>query len=279
MVKGINSFKEWFNGFESNYVIIGGTACDLLMGEAGESFRATRDIDMVLIVEALDAEFGSRIWEYVKMAGYERRLKNSGKPEYYRFINPKSPEYPAMIELFSRRMDGITLPPDAVLMPLPVDDEVSSLSAILLDDDYYNFLRTGVTTADGIPVIGATHLIPFKAKAWLDLTERKAKGGQVDSKNIHKHKNDIVRLTALLSPDFRMDLPDTVANDMGLFLAEVDEPEKFIRAAATFHLSDAIPLNKLPMKARLAEAKRRADIHNATLDSRQRKGRGHGMER
>lgn len=61
MVRGLDSFREWFSGFESNYVVIGGTACDLLMGEAGEGFRATKDIDMVLIVEALSAEFGSRI--------------------------------------------------------------------------------------------------------------------------------------------------------------------------------------------------------------------------
>ena len=45
MVSGINSFREWFHGYESNYVVIGGTACDLLMGEVGEDFRVTRDID------------------------------------------------------------------------------------------------------------------------------------------------------------------------------------------------------------------------------------------
>ena len=37
-----------------------------------------------------------------------------------------------------------------------------------------------------------------KAKAWLDLTERKNAGENVDSKNIRKHKNDVFRLTALL---------------------------------------------------------------------------------
>ena len=271
MVKGMDSFREWFSDFESNYVIIGGTACDLLMGEAGESFRATRDIDMVLIIESLDTAFGSRIWEYVKMAGYEQRLKSSGEPEYYRFIKPRSSEFPAMIELFSRRAEGITLPPNAILTPLPVDDEVSSLSAILLNDDYYNFLRAGVTTVDGIPIIGAAHLISFKAKAWLDLTERKAQGGQVDSQNIRKHKNDIIRLTTLLSPDFRMDLPDTVADDMKLFLTKVDEPEKFVLTAVALNLSDAIPLDKLPLSVRLAKAKHRADIHNANLDSEQEK--------
>jgi len=121
MVVGINSFREWFRGYESNYVIIGGTACDLLMGEAGEEFCVTKDIDMVLIVEELSTEFGSMIWEYIKEAGYEQRLKSNGTPEYYRFIRPKSFEYPAMIELFSRRIEGITLPHEATLTPLPLN--------------------------------------------------------------------------------------------------------------------------------------------------------------
>ena len=236
MVRGIDSFKEWFRGFESNYIVIGGTACDLLMGETGAAFRATRDIDMVLIVEALSAEFGYRLWEYIRMAGYGQRLKSSGKPEYYRFRGPKTSEYPEMIELFSRRIEGITLPSDAVLTPVPIDEEISSLSAILLNDDYYSFLRSGLTTVDGIPIIGAAHLIPLKAKAWLDLTERKSKGGQVDSKNIRKHKNDIITLSDLLSQEIRMILPDSIAGDMEKFLADVDSPEKYVRAAVAYNL-------------------------------------------
>ena len=45
MVIGLDSFKEWFRGFDGYFVVIGGTACDLLMSEAGLDFRATRDID------------------------------------------------------------------------------------------------------------------------------------------------------------------------------------------------------------------------------------------
>ena len=37
------------------------------------------------------------------------------------------------------------------------------------------------------------YLIPFKAKAWMDLTDRRAAGEHVDSKNIKKHKNDVFR--------------------------------------------------------------------------------------
>jgi hypothetical protein len=39
MVRGLESFKSWFQGCEQNYAIIGGTACDLLMSEAGTDFR------------------------------------------------------------------------------------------------------------------------------------------------------------------------------------------------------------------------------------------------
>lgn len=44
MVTGIESFKEWFKGNESQYAIIGGTACDILMTEEGLDFRATKDM-------------------------------------------------------------------------------------------------------------------------------------------------------------------------------------------------------------------------------------------
>ena len=53
MVTGIDSFREWFRGFEDQYVIIGGTACDILMTEEGIDFRSTRDIDLVLLEKAL----------------------------------------------------------------------------------------------------------------------------------------------------------------------------------------------------------------------------------
>ena len=187
MVTGIESFKEWFKGNESQYAIIGGTACDILMTEEGLDFRATKDIDLVLIIEAVDAAFGRKFWDYVKQAGYEHRNKSSGVPQFYRFSHPTSNRYPAMIELFTRKLDAIQLPDDAVLTPLPMDEDISSLSAILLDDDYYEFLKQGKVTVDGVTVLDAAYLIPFKTKAWMDLTDRKAAGEHVDSKNIKKH--------------------------------------------------------------------------------------------
>lgn len=218
MVNGFTTFKGQFKGYEDQYVIIGGTACNLIMESEELPFRATKDIDIVLIVESMTAEFGRRFWEYITEAGYEHLNKSSGKVQFYRFTSPKSKDYPYMIELFSRNPEFIVLSDDAILTPLPIDDEVSSLSAILLNEAYYELLKEGHTVIDGIPVLKPTCLIPFKAKAWLDLNERKNAGEHVDSKNIRKHKNDVFRLAQLLTADTRQSITPDIAEDMKSFL-------------------------------------------------------------
>lgn len=223
MVTGIDRFREWFRGYEDQYAIIGGTACDLLMSEDGMDFRATKDIDLVLIVEAITPDFGRQFWQFVKAAGYEHRNKSTGLPQFYRFSHPTAAGYPFMIELFSRHAEAINLPDDAVLTPLPMEDDISSLSAILLDDDYYELVRNGTVVVDGVNVLDAAYLIPFKAKAWLDLTQKKAAGQSVDSKNIRKHKNDVFRLSALLTQQSNVVVTESVLADLRAFLAAMQE--------------------------------------------------------
>lgn len=222
MVLGFESFQKWFEGYDDQYVIIGGVACDILMTEEELDFRATKDIDMVLLVESLTPDFGRRFWDYVREGEYQHKNKSSGEPQYYRFIEPGKPDFPKMIELFSRRLDSMKQPDDAALTPIPMDDDLSSLSAILLDDDYYSFLQAGRTIVNGIPILGATHLIPLKAKAWLDLSARKAMGENVDSKHIRKHKNDVFRLAQLLSAAVIVDMPATIKADMAEFCSAME---------------------------------------------------------
>lgn len=218
MVTGLKSFQEWFQGYEQQYAIIGGTACDLLMSDEGLDFRATKDIDMVLIVEAVTPEFGKRFWDYIIQAGYEHQNKSTGLPQFYRFSHPRNSSYPFMIELFTRRIDALILPESATLTPLPIDDDISSLSAILLNNEYYEFLLHGRVQIDGITILDAGYLIPFKAKSWLDLRDRKSTGENIDSKNIRKHKNDIFRLSALLSQNSKINVTPEIYKDIQTFL-------------------------------------------------------------
>jgi len=76
MVKGIDQFKAHFAGFADQYVLIGGAACYLAMQEAGLEFRVTKDLDIVLCVEVLDAEFVGAFWEFVKKGRYKNRQKS-----------------------------------------------------------------------------------------------------------------------------------------------------------------------------------------------------------
>jgi len=55
----------------------------------------------------------------------------------------------------------------------PAGDPLS-LSAILLDDDYYSWLRAGRRVVDGLPMVRAEHLIPLKVRA-LELLHQKSR--------------------------------------------------------------------------------------------------------
>lgn len=55
---------------------------------------------------------------------------------FYRFRNPENTEYPKEIELFSRKSDVLTYNGNDRLTPIHISDELSSLSAILLNDEY-----------------------------------------------------------------------------------------------------------------------------------------------
>lgn len=126
-----------------------------------------------------------------------------------------------MIEIFSRIENAFQSEDIGPCIPLPLGDEISSLSAILLNEDYYSMLLKEKNIVSGITVLSPVCLILFKAKAWLDLQERKTQGIHIDEKDIRKHKNDIMRLTSLLTGEERCELPEIVRLDMSLFIEKL----------------------------------------------------------
>lgn len=226
-MRGLDRFRAHFAGQEDRYVLIGGAACELVLGEAGLPFRATKDLDIVLCVEATDTAFGRTFWAFIEAGGYETRQRGDGTNEYFRFIKPKDDSYPFMLELFARKPGGIDLPEGAVVAPVPFDEDVSSLSAILLDDLYFAALLTGRRTVDGVSILDQTRLIPFKAKAFLDLGKRRADGQTVDDRHIRKHRNDVFRLMQMLGPDDVVDLPREIAGHVAAFADAVSADDTF----------------------------------------------------
>lgn len=219
MVSGLDVFRAHFADYRDQYVLIGGAACDLYSSNLDFPFRTTRDLDIVLCLEAMSASFVRAFWQFVRDGQYQMGQRADGKPQFYRFKKPAVAEFPAMLEIFSRRPGMITVPEDVHLVPISVEEDVSSLSAILLDDDYAQLIQKERTVLDGIPVVTLAALVALKAKAWMDLRAKRQEGAQIDSKDINKHRNDILRLTPFLSP-VPLELAPSIQKDMKAFLAE-----------------------------------------------------------
>jgi hypothetical protein len=230
MVRGLDTFKKYFEAYPKNYVIIGGTACDIIIEEAGLIPRATKDIDIILIVEALSSEFATKFWQFIQDGKYERKEKSADGRQYYRFMKPEDTSFPFQVELFSRTPDAIGLQEGAHLTPIPVDDDLSSLSAILMDDNYYNLVIEHSSDEDGLHRANTEALICLKAKAFLEITDRIAEGSTEDKKHLKKHKADVFRLAVMMKEDEVHELPAPIKEQLQNFMniAATDPPAKAI---------------------------------------------------
>lgn len=230
MVRGLEIFRQHFKDFTDNYIIIGGTACDIIIDNVGLTPRATKDIDIILVIEALSPEFVAHFWEFIKQGNYEVKEKSEEDRKYYRFQKPQVEGFPFQIELFSRIPDLLDLDEGTHLTPIPVDTEISSLSAILMDDDYYNFTIQHSQLDNGIHLANTEALIGLKAKAFLDYKTRKENGEKIDEKQLRKHKMDIFRLLLLLTPEDNFTIAESIKSDIANFAEVVkdDLPDKQI---------------------------------------------------
>lgn len=217
MIKGLDKFRAHFEQDRDAFVLIGGVACHEWLASQGLPFRVTKDIDLVLIVEALDQSFVKRLWAFIEAGNYEIR-KKAGNRELYRFSKPKDEAYPAMIEIFSRKPGGIDLAEGQHVVPIAIDEGSASLSAILLDDAYYSLILTHRTQDADLPRVKPAALIPLKARAWLDLTKREKEGQKIDGKDIAKHRADVFRIAATLPGEPGPKISDSVRADLKAFL-------------------------------------------------------------
>lgn len=218
MVRGLDRFRSAFAAHPDAFVLIGGTACHLAMAQVGSTFRTTHDFNIVLCLEQMDADFARTLWRFIADGGYSAREKHCGGHHVYRFHRPADDSYPAMLELFSRLPDELTVPPGSTLTPIPMGEDISSLSAILLDDAYYGLVQAGRRIHEGLPFLAPEYLVPLKARAWLDLTDRRTAGEAIDSADIRKHRNDCLRLVALIPGDSPVPLPPSVRSDLERFM-------------------------------------------------------------
>jgi hypothetical protein len=243
---GIDKIREYLGDFNANYVIIGGTARNLHLEEAGLQGRVTKDIDMIVVCEAISPEYLRQFWAFIKAGGYtpERVDTEDGdKWSYYRFKKRTDPAFPEYIELFSRTPDGIRVPEDVHIVPVKMDDEyLSSFSAILMDDDYYRYALDHSREIEGVQVLDTDGLVVLKAKAYLNNKKLKDEGKDIQQDKIDKHKNDIYRISFLFSGEERYKVSEGIKVDLMAFLTEIE-----IDPISTKALAKAVGVAEVPM--------------------------------
>ena len=90
MVGGLDRFRDHFRDHTHQYALIGGSACDLLMEQVALPFRATKDLDIVLMAESLDASFAGSLWDFIRAGQYKVAESTDGTPRFYRFCAPQA---------------------------------------------------------------------------------------------------------------------------------------------------------------------------------------------
>lgn len=164
---------------------------------------------------------------FYKEGGYKTGKRSDGRCTYYRFRlpdgSPSISEYPEQIELFARHPDFRLLDEASEIAPLPFDETVSSLSAIILDDVYYEFIREHAAPMAGVTTLNAIHIIPLKMRAHIDLNRRHDEGRSRNDKDLRKRRADVAELAKLLAPSARLELHDQMRQDAEDFLADFAE--------------------------------------------------------
>jgi hypothetical protein len=221
------NFAKAFRGFEDSYVLIGGTATTIVLDLVGLHSRATKDYDLVIIDENKDRQFYDVLTQFLNVGDYSETLRDE-KAQLFRFVTDNI-NYPPIIELFCISPQ---FPLQKIGRTTPISfEEGASLSAILLDKEYYDLMVTQKIIEKGYSILNDKGLIIFKAKAWLDMRKRRSEGEGQLSKEIKKHLNDVIHLSLLISPDERLShltRSKEIKEDMSMFMHELLEDKSLI---------------------------------------------------
>ncbi|HCN6483731.1 TPA: hypothetical protein N6033_004855 [Escherichia coli] len=243
-MSGHSFLSEYMREYKNDYILIGGNACVLNFKHVGIEFRATSDLDIVLVIEKDNPAFYEHLCNYLITNEYKGGLyscvnKQGGS---YRFLLPKSKKgsgLPEQIELFSKKPDYFDPEKSKSLHITPIEtaDGISNFSAILMDELVYDFVIANKIELDNISTVNLQCLIGLKSIAW-NSNEKLHQSGFVKWSDVVKHAGDIVRISTIIE-DGDYVYPDSIYDSLQ------ESKEKFILgdiAKDIPDISDDIPV-------------------------------------
>lgn len=215
---GLSHFEAHFRELKDQYVIVGGFATLMLLDrEIPNHGKATHDIDLVLLTST-SVEMANKIKSYVREGGYTIQKGKQERYQYYRFVNPKEEGYAKEIELFASEEYGIELDEGQRIIPIDPEEGLYSLSAIMLDAEYFDMIKHNIEEIGGIPYSNTLATMLLKMSAVYDLYHR-------GDDKWKKHRRDILKLTLLLTGRERIVLSRRMIEDVSFFKKQVEALE------------------------------------------------------
>ena len=210
---------------DDHYVVVGGFATIMLLDKELEGHgRATFDIDLVLLT-INSVEISQRIKQYIKEGKYKVQIGEKNQYKYYRFVEPEEENFAKEIELFASNENDLELEDSQRIIPIDQEEGLYSLSAIMLDPEYFKMIKNNVDKSGRAPCTNTQATMMLKMSAFYDL---KAK----NDKKWKKHRRDILKLALILTGDEKIDLTGRMKEDFEVFIKHLDEEldQKTIRS-------------------------------------------------
>ncbi len=251
MNKRINFFINQFKNYKDQYILIGGSACDLIMDKIGLTFRMTKDIDIIVTVMSGNNDFLNTLKDFIKNGEYSNSNSDDRKI-FYRFSNPKHEKYPKIIELFSKR--ELNIPKEIIVNKINKKAKHSDFSAIMFSPEYYDLANDNIYAIENVRIPTPLALIILKLKAWDNLRRDVLLGKQVKKSDIPKHKNDIFRLWQLLDEKNEIRVSKTVLNEINGIIDLLKKEDVNLKQLKIDDSKDEI-LDSIQNKIKLKEEK------------------------
>ncbi|MGK3125848.1 hypothetical protein ACCY16_17145 [Candidatus Pantoea formicae] len=233
-MEGSEFLTDYMRDYTEEYILIGGNACALNFRNIEAEFRATVDLDIVLITESTNDAFYAHFWEYIREHGYEGKVfrgSNTGGCSY-RFTLPeekREPGLPVQIELFSRKPEyfdsKLSEPGREHITLLEAGDKISNLSAILLDDEVYDFIRSSKITLENISTVNMECLFGLKSVAWHSNQKLFDEKKIADINTVLKHPQDMISIVNVMDELRETEFPPQVYQSIVVSRKELSEDE------------------------------------------------------
>ncbi len=212
---GLSHFQDYCKDLSEHYVVIGGFATLMLLDRELEGHgKATHDIDLVLLTSG-NIEMAQRIKQYIKDGGYEIQKGSKDQYQYYRFVKPKAQNFAKEIELFASNENDLKLEDNQRIIPIDPQEGLYSLSAIMLDPEYFEMIKQNVEQDTLAPCTNTQATIMLKMSAFKDLKDR-------GDDKYKKHRRDILKLTLLLTGGEKIHLVSRMKDDFIDFITHIE---------------------------------------------------------